>query len=232
MKNLGKFAVRGAVLAVATLLAGSTAMLASPVTYAPYGSPGTVITGANTITATGGSALYFYGFNAADTDYIDVLDTTTHTQTGFVFDNQTAGVGSVVAFATSAGDNLVMELFNLATGSYFYSDGAAPTGTFTPCGSVTLLACQTTAPTAEEAVDHAYLTPSSGGTIGSMTVGAGTFVGMEDLGKSQSSDYDYNDDQFVLVETTSTIPEPSSLMLLGTGLMGAAGMLFRRRRTV
>jgi len=65
--------------------------------------------------------------------------------------------------------------------------------------------------------------PDIAGTI------TGTYVGMEDLPASVS-DFDYNDDTFVFtnVAPTAATPEPSSFLLFGTGLIGAAGAVRRK----
>ncbi len=65
--------------------------------------------------------------------------------------------------------------------------------------------------------------------------GAGSMVvGFEDRatapGVDNRTDRDYNDLVFAVAAETSVVPEPVSMALLGTGLLGIAGVRLRRRR--
>jgi hypothetical protein len=81
---------------------------------------------------------------------------------------------------------------------------------------------------------HQYDTVWTSGTaipgtsvVPSTDSGVLLFAGLEDLSLVDGSDWDYNDDSFVFSNVTVT-PEPNSLFLLGTGLLGLAGFLRRK----
>jgi hypothetical protein len=196
------------------LVASTTALHADPFTpYSHGGSPITsptnaIFTGAN---GTGINA-YFYSVSAADTDTISIFDATTGTFLAptNAFNNQSPSTpGTVVTFTSATlhnGDTLVFDLFNTSfAGDTFSSNpGTSPDGD-----------------------SHAYLTPFSG-VIGSFGMINGTYVGMEDLPQGPS-DFDYNDDTYVFTNVAAApTPEPSTFALLGTGLIGAAGVLRRK----
>jgi hypothetical protein len=191
-------------IACIVLSAGSSVLFADQI---PYANAGTIApTVSLTAIASGNIMGYFYSASAADTDYVKILDVTTCTSSGWLFDNQTPGADTPQVFlSVNAGDTLVIELENtnlnneiLASDPTYSADG----------------------------VNHAYITSFSGGG----GIPAGTFVGMEDL-PNGSSDFDYNDDTFVFTNVDPpAVPEPSSLALLGTGILSAAGMIRRKMR--
>lgn len=174
----------------------------------PYPNVGTIAP-SNTFTAsaTGDITGYFVqggaasGGGADDLDFVQMIDLTTGTSSGWLFDNQTTVAGASADFgAVTAGNTLEFQLENVSLGDLILSSIAADSA---------------------DGDNHAYSVAWGGGTLNGAAIPAGTYIGMEDEPAS-FSDFNYNDDSFVFtdVSSTPTIPEPNSIYLLGSGLLG------------
>jgi hypothetical protein len=201
---------------LAVLLGAASPVRADSVPYPNVGQLAS--TSVLVATSTGNVTGYFVqggaasGGTASFMDVVGLLDLTTNTFSGWLFNNQTTKAGATANFGkVNGGDTLAVVIL----------DVLPPVGMYSSDPSLST-----------DGLNHAYMTWWAGGILNGANIPAGLYIGTEDL-PIFVSDLNYNDDSFVLtdVRTVSSVPEPVSLLLFGVGILGLAA-LSRRRHAV
>ena len=219
--NLLRFATLSCSAVIFTLSAHADSL-----TYLTPGYP--VLSTTITATSTGKVVATYLGGNTLGTDSVRLIDETTGTAFAYVVSNGTATIGEKFVLGTvNQGDTLALQLVD--TGLF------DPEGHYLSSGGTPNPVLSSDSTESTDGVSDVYVATGKSGAL---------FADFEDIPRLPDAEYpgsfytdsDYNDVRLKLSDVTGSsvtavAPEPGTVVLLGTGVLSAAGVLRRRLRS-